>query len=354
VPVERAVLFMDRHFASGEVSNGFYVDFANIIPGSGWISGGPGYRQWLSKDRVFVDSSAAISWRGYKTAQARFELPRLARSRLSIGSQFRWQDFTQVDYFGEGPDGPEANRGEYHLRSQNLVGYLTVRPRKWLGIGAEIGWLEPSIRESTFAVANQPTFVHTEASVTADTRDFPGHPTRGSLVRAAASNFSDHDSGVFSFNRYEAEAAHFLPFAASRFVVAVHGWLVASDTTEGRFVPFYLQPSLGGHNSLRGYADYRFHDRNMLVLNAEARVPMTTHVDAAVFVDAGNVAARVGDLDFEKRSYGAGLRLHTRRQTFARFDVARSGEGWQFVFRLSDPLNLARLSRRTAPVPFVP
>jgi hypothetical protein len=52
-----------------------------------------------------VDGSAAISWRAYKTAQLRFEVPTLAGHRLAVGSQ-RWLDFT--DYFGIGPDSPEA------------------------------------------------------------------------------------------------------------------------------------------------------------------------------------------------------------------------------------------------------
>jgi outer membrane protein assembly factor BamA len=119
-------------------------------------------------------------------------------------------------------------------------------------------------------------------------------------------------------------------------------------------IPFYLQPSLGGQNTLRSYADYRFHDRHLLMANAEVRVAMMTHVDAAGFFDAGNVSARIGDLNLGKRSYGAGLRVHTRRQTFARLDVAHGGEGWQLVLRLTDPLDLARTSRRTAAGPFVP
>jgi hypothetical protein len=64
-------------------------------------------------------------------------------------------------------------------------------------------------------------------------------------------------------------------------IVAFHGWLVGSDTSEGQVVPFYLQPSIGGHTTLRSFADYRFHDRNLFVLAAEARVSMMTHVDAA-------------------------------------------------------------------------
>jgi hypothetical protein len=91
-----------------------------------------------------------------------------------------------------------------------------------------------------------------------------------------------------------------------------------------------------------------------MLFNAEARIAMMSHVDAALFMDAGNVAARFGDLDLGKRSYGAGLRFHNVRQNFARIDVARGSEGWRLLFRLTDPLNLSRLSRRTAPVPVVP
>jgi hypothetical protein len=371
--IERVVIFGDRHFGNGEITNGFYGDFFNMIPGAGWISGGPGYRQWYSKDRVFLDASTAISWRGYKTAQGRVELPRLAGGRLLLGSQMRLQDFMQVSYFGEGSDALESNISEYRLRSKNLVGYATLRPVEWIDIDTHIGWLEPSVLarggafkrdrpdtqevfpdDPVYALSEQPTFIHSEATITADTRDFAGHPTRGGVVRAAAAHYSDRDSHLFSFRRFEAEAARFLPLADARVILALHGWVVGSDTGNGQTVPFYLQPSLGGHNSLRGYADYRFHDRNLLLVNAEARIAIMTHVDAAVFVDAGNVASRLGDLNLDKRSYGAGLRLHSRRKTYARLDVARSDEGWRFLLRLTEPLDLSRISRRRAAVPFVP
>jgi outer membrane protein assembly factor BamA len=119
-------------------------------------------------------------------------------------------------------------------------------------------------------------------------------------------------------------------------------------------VPFYLLPSLGGSNSLRSFADYRFHDRHMAMANAELRLAMMTHVDLAFFADAGNVAPRFEDLDLEKRSYGAGLRFHTRRQTFARIDAATGAEGWRVLFRLTDPLAFNRLDRRASVVPSVP
>lgn len=358
----------------GDVKNGLYPEFGNMITGAGWISGGPGYRRWLLDDRVFVDASAAVSWRAYKMAQARFELPTLAHSRITAGAQLRWQDLMQVTYFGEGPASLEANRSEYRLRSGNIVGYSVYRPRQWLAVTGRLGWLtrpaisEPAGRfvrgnpatEDTFAddpvfqLTEQPNYLHGEASIAGDTRDHRGYPRHGALYRAAFARYSDRDGAGFSFDRYEAEGARFIPLAAAHTVVAVHGWLVGTRTGSDQTVPFYLLPSLGGANTLRSYTDYRFHDRALVVLSAEARVALFTHIDTAVFVDAGNVAPRVGDLNLDRRSYGAGIRVHTRRTTFARLDVAHGSEGWRVLFRVNDPFRFGRLSRHTAAVPFVP
>ena len=57
----RAVLFADRHLGKGDLTNGIYVDWGNMIPGAGWASIGPGYRYWYGKDTFFVDASASIS-----------------------------------------------------------------------------------------------------------------------------------------------------------------------------------------------------------------------------------------------------------------------------------------------------
>jgi hypothetical protein len=299
---------------------------------------------------------------------------RLLNSRLTVGSQVRWQDLTQVTYFGEGIDAPEADRSEYRLKSTNVVGYTTVKALEWLAVTGHLGWLDrPSISTPTgsfkrgnpptadmfpddvvFSVSEQPAFVHGEASVVADRRDHRSHPTHGGLYRAGWSTYSDRDQGVFTFQRYEAEAAQFVPLASSRVVLAVHGWLVTSDTATGDVVPFYAVPALGGANTVRAYSDFRFHDRNMLVVNAESRLALFTHVDVAAFVDAGSVAPRVGELTLDKRGYGLGVRMHTHQSTFARVDLAHGDEGWRFLFRMNDPLHLSRLSRLTAAVPFVP
>jgi hypothetical protein len=148
-------------------------------------------------------------WRLYKVAQARFELTNLAHGRLAVGTQARWQDLTQITYFGEGASSLEADRSDYGLRSANVVGYTTLRPRQWLSIGGRTGWLRspdigaaagsfrrgrPDTRDlfpadRVFAREEQPTYLHGELALTADTRDHRSHPARGALYRAAWSHY---------------------------------------------------------------------------------------------------------------------------------------------------------------------
>jgi outer membrane protein assembly factor BamA len=131
---------------------------------------------------------------------------------------------------------------------------------------------------------------------------------------------------------------------------------VFSEPADGHIVPFYMLPSLGGQNTLRGYHDYRFHDRDLVAVSVESRWALTAHVDGAVFIDAGTVAPRLGDLDLSalKTSYGVGLRLHTRTTTLGRVDVGISSEGWRVMFKMNDPLALTRSAHRTIVAPFVP
>jgi hypothetical protein len=354
-------------------STGFYPELSNMITGSGFVSIGPGYRREVFQHRAFVDASAAASWHLYKMAQTRFEAPDIVAHRVSVGIQTMWQDETQVSYFGIGSETAKANESQYRIQSLDVVGYAAVRPVPWFAIAGEFGWLEPQIMSpgGTFMrdvpttaelfpndpgtrVASQPNLLYSELSLTTDTRDNRSRPTSGSVYRAAMTSYADQRTGVFGFREYEAEALQFTRVTGPSWILAFHAWAVATDVPSGHEIAFYQLPSLGGNNTLRSYSDYRFHDRNLLVVNAESRWAIFKHVDGALFVDAGNVAPRFQDVNLNKTSYGVGMRLHADKVTFARFDLAHGAEGWTCVIRTSDPFRLARLTRRVAAIPFVP
>jgi hypothetical protein len=351
----------------------FYAELGHMVTGAGWIAAGPGFRQPFWGGRMTFDASAALSWRGYKMAQSRVEFPRLADRRLAVGAQVLWQDLTQVRYFGGGRTSLETATTDYRLRAADVVAFATWHVSRHLRASGGVGVLSrPRLSSSagpfdrgepdTLAVfadepgarGRQPRFVHADAAIAHDTRDHPGYPRSGGLYRAGWSTYRDRADGTLSFNRWELEAAQFVPVARGRGVLALHAWTVFSDPGEAGAVPFYLLPSLGGHNTLRGYADYRFHDRHLMAVSVESRWALWPHLDAAFFFDAGNVAARVTDLDLARTSAGFGLRLHTTKTTLARFDVGHSAEGWRIMFKLSDSFRMGRLNKRTAAIPFVP
>jgi Omp85 superfamily domain len=354
--------------------SGFYPEFSNMIAGADFLSAGPGYRHYFADDRVLVDGSAAVSWHLYKMAQGRVEMPKLAAEHLLLGAQAMWQDATQVNYFGVGPNSLEANRSQYRMQTTDFVGYATAMPSDWLSIGGEYGFLKqpkvmkpggtfvgnfPQTRDEFPADAgamltSQPDFWHGEASLTADTRDHRSYPSTGSMYRGAATSYVSEGASGFTFRHYEVEGAQYIPLADRRWVLAFRGWALYSRVPTGNQIPFYLLPTIGGSNTLRDFLWYRFHDNNTLVVNAESRFGLYQHLDLAVFYDAGNVAAAFDDLNLRKKSYGAGVRLHTDTTTIGRMDVAYGSEGWRFVVRTSDPFRLSREQRKVVNAPFTP
>jgi outer membrane protein assembly factor BamA len=189
-------------------------------------------------------------------------------------------------------------------------------------------------------------------SVAIDTQDVPGYPTSGGLYRLSFASFHDQTYAQNSFRRLDADAAQHVPLLHKSWVLTLHGRAVLSQTDAGQDVPFYLLPTLGGSNTLRGFLDYRFRDRDALLFNAEYRWPLFRALDGALFYDAGTVAPSAEALSMRhaRTDYGLGVALHTATRTLARVEVARSAEGIRALVTFSAPL---RAPSRTM-VPYAP
>ena len=88
---------------------------------------------------------------------------------------------------------------------------------------------------------------------------------------------------------------------------------------------------------MRSLNEFRFKDENAVWMSGEYRWIPFKSVSFATFFDAGKVGRDYQDVhggEF-KKGYGFGVRVHTRRQTFARLDIATGGgEGWKMFFKL--------------------
>jgi hypothetical protein len=366
-------LFDRRANRSRGARDGFYVELGNMITGAGWISAGPGYRKLLLNENAIASVSGAVSVRLYRMAQGSIEFPHLAADHIRFGAQTLFRDALQVNFYGLGNDSIAANRSGYRLQTNDVTTYTSVGAKALL-VQARIGWLQPvsvasmgrdAVYPDTVALfserdvpglTSQPTFLHGDLSIGVDTRDAIGHPTRGGFYQATWSVFTDQTTGINNFQRYEADASHYVPLGSDNWILALHGSAAVSSTTAGHEVPFYMMPNLGGRNA-RGFTDFRFTDRNMQAYTVESRWRVFAHLDAAAFVDAGGVAPTPRQLTFRdlKPSYGVGIRLHNNKVTMARLDFGHSVEGWHIFFRMNEPFRrTAQSNGWRAAAPYVP
>ena len=180
------------------------------------------------------------------------------------------------------------------------------------------------------------TFLHTQATVGFDSRASSGYARRGGFYGVTGHDYTDRDDAL-GFRQVDYEVIQHIPVLRDTWVLSLHGLAKTTWDKGDEATPFYLLPSLGGGSNLRGFASFRFSDRNSLLLQAEWRIIVNRFFESAVFYDAGKVAAHKDDLDFNhlKHDYGFGLRFHAPLATVLRIDVARSKEGTRLVFAAS-------------------
>jgi len=87
--------------------------------------------------------------------------------------------------------------------------------------------------------------------------------------------------------------------------------------------------TLGGKESLRGFADLRFRDARLLYLSAEYRWEAAPAVEGVFFYDTGKVFPESEDFSSNhlEHNIGAGIRFKALNQVILRLDVGRGREG---------------------------
>jgi outer membrane protein assembly factor BamA len=335
---------------NGDV-DGWYPRLGGMTRGGGFAIG-PGYR--FHAGDVLVDLSAGISLKAYKAVDAKVRWLQAYNERVEFWTNYRYEDFPQEDFFGIGFDTTELTRTSYGFKSHEISAQGIFKPVSWLRTGTTIGYLNPSIGigrdenfpsiEALFAdadapgLAAQPDFFHTTLFADVDYRDERGNPRSGGFYHVAYGIWNDRSFDRYDFRRFDGNAKQYFPLVASKaHVVSGHFGVSYVNNATGQRVPFYFLPYVGGVDTIRSFREFRFKDENAIWMSAEYDWAPIKWVSLAAFVDAGKVAEHWQDIGFDamKAGYGFGFRVHSRKQIFARFDVATGGgEGWQTFLKL--------------------
>ena len=339
---------------SGKGTNGPQIVLGGMRSGNG-TTFGVGYRRvdvWGERLGYRATARGTLRWAYMLDFELNF--PRLTTDRGELTVYSKYENSPMMDYYGPGPDSNRANRSSYRL--EDLGVDVKGRYRLWkrlygggfggvyfpnTGPGKRGGY--PSTDEKfdpevTPGLGDQAKFLRAGATLQWDYRDLPSGPRSGGNYYATYSRYWDRDLGQHDFNQLDAVAEQYIPYWNKTRVIALRIAAVMTYAREDQTVPFYLEPTLGGNEYLRGFGRYRFYDQSALLASVEHRWHLFTGGHAAVFFEMGKVAAKASQLNFYDLEYtgGIGFRFTLRDAVIMRIDNAVSREGYRLIWTFSN------------------
>ena len=334
----------------------------------GWLGVGLGYNnRELWETRGFASLEGVFTVRKYWSTHANIGLQ---GDRYRVETYARARDMKRLDLYGLGNQAVRADRTTFRLRDREIGGLGSIRFGA-VAVGGRVESLWPDLdpgqnrdypsfeqrfTEQTLpGLAVQPHFAHYQTFVNASYPfDLNARGWTGGDYRLAFSYFRDTRQGRYSFRRLTGEVQQRIAGLRADQRLTLHALMTTTYTAAGSAVPFYLQETLGGAGSvrgfndeiigtdgskatLRGFDDLRFRGPHSLLLQAEYRWGVWGPIDATAFVDAGKVTIERGDLNLTnlKHDYGFSVSGMTGDATAIRIDVGfGGGEGAHLFFSI--------------------
>ena len=334
---------------------GFRIRVGGLATGQGFAIGPEYFRPELAQGQLRLRASLRGATSRAYLADFELAAPKLAGGKGFVEFYSAHANYPRVDYYGPGPTSRRADRSNFRLEMTSVELRAGVTPLERLELGVIGGAIQanagPGNRAGVAQTADlftpdevpglqrQSDFLRGGVTAHYDYRDNPGGPRSGGSYSARFLTYADREDGGHSFRRLELEAQQYAPFFNKRRVIAVRVRSFLSFTRDQEAVPFYLQPTLGGSDDLRGFRPYRFYGDNSLVANVEYRWETFAGLDAALFFDAGKVTQRAAEINLRdlEASAGFGLRFNVRNNVFMRLDVGFSHEGTHIWLKFRNP-----------------
>lgn len=277
-----------------------------------------------------------------------YENTNLWSGRANVLANFTFDRDSRMRFYGFGNDAEDSDETNFTKRK---VGFrLRIGARPWRK-DIEVAWIA-RVEDTTIArggVDDVPftgdelpetkglegSMVHAQGfSVAYDNRDSPTIPTQGTLGAAHFELIDEALGSSQSFLKYGFEIRQFVPIR-ERLVLALHG--VLDYVASAHRAPFYERSSIGGVKSLRGFGDDRFVDNHRFFTTIELRARawerqvfgVTTEIELAPFIDAGQVFDAANELPFDALHYvgGVGFRGLVRPQVVGFVDLGFGSDG---------------------------
>ncbi|GAB3913480.1 BamA/TamA family outer membrane protein [Mucilaginibacter boryungensis] len=304
---------------SSKHSSFFLLPVFSSAPETGLEVGGSALYSFYT-DTVHNDTRVSNIF-GYGTVTTK------GQSRLSLSTTYwaphnAWRYLASVsyinfpfDFYGIGPDTYKINKDHLGQKRFKLNFEADKKFGKYIYLGLMAGAFDYKFtNENPGGIFDTNPQIQNRAgggsllagpALIFDTRNNNTYTTRGIIITSYFNFFQ----GVGSNNSYQGgllnvEVSQFNPLSKRLML----GFDVQSQNLTGSQSPFYLLPSLGSDELMRGYYNGRYRDRNMIAGQAELRYRFSNRFAVAGFVGGGTVYNKSPDLSTLKPNYGGGLR----------------------------------------------
>lgn len=246
-------------------------------------------------------------------------------------------------FFGIGNDAPLTSSEGFTSQiasflvsgEQEIATNLSLGLQSWVRYEQLTEFKEGGLLESgTLTGSDKGTAVGVGTFLRWDTRDNYFYTNHGSFLRGSWMVFPPGIGSDYRFSRATLDARRFIPLSW-RYVVALRSY---TQTSIGD-APFQLLPQIGGRTLMRGYAEGRYKDNVLSVVQAEFRAYVWGPFGAVLFASAGDVQQRFSSLGSDKLIFagGGGLRLLINDEGLNfRVDYGIGRDGGSLYFTLGE------------------
>ena len=351
--IERIEKSLPYRLFTGQ-EHGFGVGFGSIVPGSS-VALGARYTRPLWSGKMILRVQALGSVNESYLGRLELAMPHLFNDHAFLTFNTTHRDISEMPYYGAGPNSRKTGRSDYRLEDTNVEVRPGVRIYKGLAATAIGSYLAENVGpgHSTRYISTEKQYgpdaapgIHQQTDfwrggglVGYDWRDDPSKPTSGGRYSAQYLRYLDRNLSHFSFYRVDLDAVQYIPLLNRTRVIVLHAASSLTDTQNGQQIPFYLQPIMGGPDTLRGFRYGRFYGNNSAMVNAEYRWFCSPTLEVAAFGDGGKVFNQWEQWNFHNLQSDVGFSLRfkgrTARTVFS-FDTGFSHEGFQLWFHVNN------------------
>lgn len=171
-------------------------------------------------------------------------------------------------------------------------------------------------------------------SVVYDSRDVLTNPHRGARVAISQLFRPRLIAGDYTFSTTDIAASCYRQVWDSGILAAEMRGVFNYGNT-----PWSLMAMLGGSNSMRGYYEGRYRDKNLMTAQLELRQHVWRRNGITLWVGAGSVFSRFGDLRTDRilPNYGIGYRWEFKKDVNVRLDYGFGKNGQSgFLFNINE------------------